>query len=779
MSSRQRRFVTWRRLIHAAVVLFVAFVACLWFMPLPAALSKNEYATLMLGRQGRPIAARIAADHQWRFAPVDHLPGRYKKALLTFEDKRFYEHPGVDPIAIVRAAWQDARAGRIVSGGSTITMQLARILRGNPPRTVGEKIIEALLALRLELHLSKDDILIQYASRAPLGGNTIGMRAASWRYFHRAPGKLSWAEAAMLAVLPNNPGLIRSRAGRQILLAKRNRLLADLVRVGDMTPTSLRLAKLEKLPRTKTMPHLAPRLLNTLIKRTDAPVLHTTIDAALQRQVKQLAEKHGRQLEKYGVHNMAVVVIDNRNLKVRAYLGNITHGNPVTYGRDVDVAISPRSTGSILKPFLYGLMLDDGSILPDMLVADLPTDYGGYSPRNYDRQYRGAVPAHVALAESLNVPAVRLLHRYGVARFESALDTLGMTTLFRPPDGYGLTLILGGAEGRLDQLTGMYARMVDRARGAAPAGIMIVKHHRQKAKPFPISPGASWLTLKALRNVVRPGTARHWRLFSASQAIAWKTGTSYGLHDAWAIGSNGQYTVGVWTGNANGEPAPQLIGAVSSGPMLLDTFSILGDVPLPPAPHVNLKKLTTCVDDGFLADGLCAHTQQVLVPLGSHFSRVTPYHIRIHLDRHGQRVNSRCASVATMHSLDWFVLPPGEAYFYRQRHPDYQPLPTWRSDCVQSARALVKSAPMALIYPDSNSAMYIPVELNGQRGKVIFRAVHRRPDATIYWHLDDHYLGKTTHFNQWALRTTPGWHTLTLVDDRGFRLTRRFKILAK
>lgn len=770
--------------LTTGLALLLAGLIGLWFAPLPASLHHTDYAVLMLDRDGQPLAARIADDQQWRFAPVKTLPHKYKTALLTFEDRRFYWHPGVDPIAILRAALANLRAGHIVSGGSTITMQLARMLRDNPPRTYVEKASEARLALSLELHLSKREILLQYASRAPFGGNTVGLRAAAWRYFQRPPGKLSWAEAALLAVLPNSPSSLRLDRKRGRLKAKRDHLLETLARRGEISRAELRLAKLETLPQVHSLPRLVPRLLTTLMEAGAGPLIRTTLDAGLQRRLMTLAQRHGKRLAGQGVHNLAALIIDHQSLEVRAYVGNVTHGDPVIYGRSVDIASRPRSTGSILKPFLYGLMLDAGLILPGTLVPDLPTNYGGYSPENYDHQYRGAVPAHVALARSLNVPAVRMLRRYGVARFEAQLKALGMTTLFRPAAGYGLSLILGGAEGRLDELTGLYARLAARAFSghAAPVSLLARPGVGPSGQGFPISPGAAWLTLKALRDVARPGTARQWRLYASSQPIAWKTGTSYGLRDAWSIGSNGRYTVGVWAGNANGEPAPELIGSVSAAPLMLDAFSLLGTAAWPQAPLNHLKRVRVCADDGYLAGGLCqgpGATRQAWAPLHSHFARVTPNHVRVHLDARGRRVHSGCESVAVMHTRDWFVLPPGQAYFYRQRHPQYQPLPSWRADCLDGARALNQAPPMAVIYPHAGAVMAIPRKLGGERSRIVLRAVHRRPGAVIYWHLDNRYLGATRHFHQWAIRAAPGWHTLTLVDGHGFRLTRRFRILGR
>ncbi len=302
---------------------------------------------------------------------------------------------------------------------------------------------------------------------------------------------------------------------------------------------------------------------------------------------------------------------------------------------------------------------------------------------------------------------MRLLRRYGVGRFHDQLRALGMTTLFRPADDYGLTLVLGGAEGTLEELTGIYARLIATARDGQAAPVTRLAGITPVAEPLAISPGAAWLTLDALRDVARPGTARQWRLYRSSQPIAWKTGTSYGLRDAWAIGSNGRYTVGVWAGNGNGEPAPHLGGADTAAPLMLDVFSLLGPAPFPEPPLNDLKQVRVCADDGYLAGGRCK-ANTVLAPLHGHFQTVTPHHRRVHLDGNGQRVHGGCEAVAAMQSRDWFVLPPAQAWFYRQRHPDYRPLPAWRSDCLAGARALDADPPMAVLYPHAGAGLYIP-----------------------------------------------------------------------
>jgi penicillin-binding protein 1C len=496
-------------------------------------------------------------------------------------------------------------------------------------------------------------------------------------------------------------------------------------------------------------------------------------------------------LARQQVYNAAAIVIDNVTFEVLAYVGNsngdiprfLANGDAPQEGTGhaVDIIRRPRSTGSILKPLLYAAMLEDGTLTPRMLLPDVPTHYEGFAPENFDRQYRGAVRADEALAHSLNIPAVRMLRTYGVARFADLLRHAGMTTLSRPADHYGLTLVLGGAEGNLWDVAGMYASLAAMARTGVeqdppgfrkPVALLGARavNHQQTA----IGAGSAWLTLDTLLEVPRPGEEGHWRSFASSRAIAWKTGTSFGLRDGWAVGTTSRYTVGVWTGNASGEGRPALTGSTMAAPLMFALFNGLPSSAWFDRPTYALRAIDVCENDGFLTTGECVATS-AWVPASSHFDALSPHNVRVHFDDARQRVDGACESPGRMTHASWFVLPPAQEFYFRRTHAEYRPLPAMRADC-QNAQG--SRAALAVLYPDPNARVLIPRELDGSRGRAVFEAVSRRRDATLYWHLDGEYLGETHTFHQQSLDMDPGSHILTLVDDQGERVERRFQVVA-
>ncbi len=716
-------------------------------------------STVAEAADGSLLGARVAADGQWRFPPPDSLPDKYVTCLVNYEDRWFRWHPGVNPVAVFRALIGNIRAGEIVSGGSTITMQVARMARGNPDRTYTGKIIEMLSAVKLELFRSKKAILKLYAANAPFGGNTVGIEAAAWRYTGRGIADMTWAEAATLAVLPNAPSLIYPGRNSEQLKLKRDRLLLTLAERGHIDTLTCELAMGEPLPGAALpMPSLAPHLTDRVWLDEPGTRRRTTVDPFLQRQVSELVDRHVSSLEGNGIHNAAAVVVEVATGNAVAWVGNSTLPDSTgRHGRDVDMITAPRSTGSIMKPFLYAGLLSSGQLLPNALVPDIPTRFQGFRPENADFSYSGAVPAGDALARSLNIPAVRMLQMYEEERFLLLLRNMGFTTFTRPASHYGLSLILGGGEATLWELASAYASM---------ARVLTEKRQSQ------FSPASIWLTYEALRRVNRPETETGWQYFGGAPEVAWKTGTSFGYRDAWAIGTTPDYVVAVWAGNADGEGRPGLSGITSAAPLLFDVIRLL-----PPAgswftrPEEGMTLVEVCSASGYRAGPDCTERRTEWIPEAGLRSEACPYHTVVNLDPSGKfRVNSTCATPDEMVAQSWFVLPPAMEYYYRMRNPSYKTLPPFRKGCSDDLQV----PSMEFIYPPRDARIFIPRSLQGRPMSMLPEIAHRRRDATVYWHLDNSYLGMTKFIHQTEIRVGEGEHVITAVDDEGMTITRKF-----
>lgn len=764
-----------------------ALLIILYYFSLPEILFHNPYSTVLEDRNGKLLGALIAGDGQWRFPQGKEVPGKFKEAIIVFEDKRFYRHPGVDVLAMARATRQNILHGKIISGGSTLTMQVIRLFRKNRSRTFYEKIIEMILASRLELRYSKDEILNLYAAHAPFGGNVVGLEAACWRYFGRDASQLSWAEAALLAVLPNNPSLIHLGKNRDQLKDKRDRLLAQLLRTERIDSITFELSQSESIPENPlVLPREATHLLTRISQDGFAQQrVRSTLEESLQNRVSNIINHHHQSLKGNQVFNAAALVVEVKTGNVVAYVGNTNSGRE--HGEQVDVIIARRSTGSILKPFLFAAMLDEGKLLPDMLVPDVPTMINGFTPKNFSRQYDGAVPAGQALIRSLNVPAVYELKEYRYEKFYELLKQIGITTLTQPADHYGLSMILGGAEGTLWDITGAYASLARSLNNyfEAPgknryskrdfhAPVYMAEDSRSdeiKEASSWLSAGSIYLTLDVLKEVYRPGEETGWRNFYSAKKIAWKTGTSHGLRDAWAVGVNGEYAVGVWAGNADGEGRPGLTGTESASPILFDIFSQLPGNSWFRQPLSELQRIAVCTHSGARATEFCEEKKEILVTQAGLLAVSCRYHRKVHLSEDGKyRVHGDCESIGTMNTVSWFVLPPVQEYYYRTKNLSYKTLPPFRRDCENPASL----ATMDIIYPKLNAQIFIPRELDGQPGSALFEVAHRNHQATIYWHLDGDYLGATRGTHRLPVAPKSGKHLLTLVDDLGEVFERSF-----
>ena len=767
------------------------------FLVLPVVHFKDPTNTLLEDGNGELLSAKITQDGQWRFPDCDSIPYKLRRCILYYEDQYFRYHPGVNPVSLIKAFKRNIKAGEIVSGGSTITMQVVRLSRKGQPRTYLQKFIEILLALRMEVSLTKDEILRLYASHAPFGGNVVGIDAASWRYYGRPPNKLSWGEAATLAVLPNAPSLIYPGKNHDALVDKRNKLLDKLHENGILDETTCNLAKSESVPdRPGDLPNITPHLLVKAEKDGYAGKrCVTTIDRDLQAQLIDLLQRHYLHLSQNEIHNAAILVLNIRERQVVAYVGN-TNAVGEEQGSYVDIITSPRSSGSILKPLLYTLMLDDGDILPNSLVADIPTHISGYSPVNFDRSYNGAVPVSTALIRSLNVPCVRLLQKYGLEKFHSKLQTLRFSSIDKGPGHYGLTLILGGAEVTLWDLSRVYMGMAnslnhileynykyDPAEYVDPIYLVQDRNfNKEKQHNLPklvnsgiMSAASIWQCFETLTELKRPGQEGLWEQFPSSKKIAWKTGTSFGFRDAWAIGLNPEYLVGVWVGNADGEGRAGLTGINAAAPLLFDAFNMLHTSGWFLQPCDEMVELEICRESGFRAGPDCEHIITRMVPGACTKMEACPYHRTVHLDRSKQfRVQSDCYKVSEMENTSWFVLPPVMEWYYKKQNPHYRTLPPLAAECRQG-----DEEPMEIISPKEVKQVFIPRDLDGSVSRLVFEVAHRRTGERIFWHLDNQYLGETVTIHQMEIIAPEGQHTLTLVDMEGNILEKQFEIVGR
>ncbi len=786
----------WYRLCTSTKIkLFICILLLAWFWCcLPRHLFNAPTSYIINDKEGNLLNATIAADGQWRFPTNKDVPQKFVDCIVAFEDKRFFYHPGVDVIAIGRSLVKDVKNNAMAQGGSTLTMQVVRLSKKDNQRSIWNKIKESILAIRVEFSYSKKEILSLYAANAPFGSNVVGLQAASWRYFGRSPDKLSWGEMAALAVLPNAPSLVHPGKNRAVLLKKRNALLDKLQKEKIIDAAGCNLAKLEPLP-GEPLPlpqnavHLFQRFKNDNKNNSAVTTLNTTLDGILQNNVTTIIARHQSVLKGNGINNACALVLDVETGNTLAYVGNIYEPANKDMESDVDVIAAPRSPGSALKPILYAAALSDGSILPTSMIADIPMQIGSYAPQNFDLGYDGAVHADVALARSLNIPAVKLLQQYKYQRFYETLQQCGITTLNRPADTYGLSLILGGCEVTMWDLAGLYASMARalnhqlKNKGAVVvsdfhAPLYKIKEGTTKptAKNIPLDATAIWFTFQAMKEVMRPGDEGLWQQFVSSQAIAWKTGTSFGFRDGWAIGITPKNVVAVWVGNTNGTGRPGLIGIRTAAPILFDIFRLLPGSGWFNKPNQNYSYVPVCRQSGFRANLDCKDVDTLLMPPQGEKSPLCPYHKLINLDATGiYRVTGDCENPLAMQHQSWFILSPAMEYYYKQKNADYKIMPPFKPGCntVETGRQI------EIIYPQADAKIYVPLEVTGEKGKVIFTAAHRRTGAKIYWGLDDGFVTTTQNFHQIALNPAPGKHIITLTDENGVSVSRQFEILEK
>ena len=741
---------------------------------------------MIITEKGELLSARIADDGQWRFPESDSIPEKFEIAIKYFEDEYFNNHLGVNPISFIRALKQNISMREIVSGASTLTMQTIRLSRKGKSRTLSEKFIEIILAIRLEISKSKKSIIKLYASHAPFGGNVVGLDAASWRYYSRAPFQLSWGEITTLAVLPNAPSLIYPGRNHKLLLKKRNRLLDKLLEHKEIDSLTCQLAKIEPLPkRPSNLPQLTPHLLNRLIKEgKKGEICKVSIVKNIQERVIRLVNQSHDHLQYNNIHNMSVLIIDVINKNIISYVGNSNciHENS---GVKVDMIGSKRSTGSTLKPLLFAATLDEGTRTPNSIVADIPTQIYGYTPKNFFRTYDGAVSASAALIRSLNIPAVLELNKYGQHKFYNKLKQLNLNTINQNAEHYGLSLILGGAESTMWDLGRTYMGMASILNDFEKNNFKYdlnafdnpnftnKKNKKYLQKDSHFSAGSIWETFEVLSKLNRPVSEGEWKNFSSSSKIAWKTGTSFGHKDAWAIGITPEYITVVWVGNADGEGRPGLTGTSVAAPIMFDVFDELPKTTWFELPDSDVLEIEVCTKSGDLASLNCEKTRIEILPKNCIRAKQCEYHKKIHLNHDSTyKVNSDCYDINSMNHVSWFTLPPMMAYYYQKVNPYYEVEPDLNVDCVKEDKNI-----MQMIYPKEGNQLFLPRNLDGTKNQIVFKLAHKKLNEIVYWHLDGKFIGKTQGEHNREIYTSTGHHKLTLVDKDGNEIKINFEII--
>ncbi|MCK9225136.1 MAG: penicillin-binding protein 1C [Candidatus Muirbacterium halophilum] len=719
-------------------------------------LFNNDYSKLVYSSDNSLMRIYINNDEQYKFPDTGlKIPKKLEKAVLTFEDKRFYTHFGIDPIAVIRALYTDFKALKIISGASTITMQLARISRPKE-RNFINKIIEMFSAFAIEIKYSKSEILKLYLLNAPYGGNIIGFEAASILYFSKSPEELTWAQAAMLAVLPNSPNLITPIRGREKLLKKRNKLLLKLKQKNIISIDDYNLSIKENLPEVEeNLPFIAPHLCDRLVLKTENPIIKTYIDIELQRKLENLCQNYENFTEIYGVKNVSAIIVENSTGKCISYIGSGDYFDLEKNGM-VNGVIASRSTGSILKPFLYAKAFEEGLIIPEKKLFDIPIYFGPYSPQNYDNLFRGLVRADEALIKSLNVPAVLLLNQYGIEKFYYFLkDNAYISTLWREADDYGLSLILGGAEGKLSEIISVYTAL---ANDGIYKNILYEQNNIQSNKRI-FSTSSSQTIIEILKKVKRPEMEYYIQKIRNNSNIAWKTGTSYGFRDAWACGVTPKYSVGVWVGNFSGEGNNFLTGSKAAAPLMFDVFNILNDNTKFQKNETLYENIVICNYSGKKASEYCDNTSEVSISKDNFNYEICSWHKKVAFDKNTDyEVCSFCWDEKNLIFKNKLIMPDFMANYIKDIYKD-------NKGHNPNCKAGSHENP-TFIYPSNNAKIIVPKGINGNYQKIKIQASYNKK-APLYWFINDKFICETNEFHEISIEPEKGFSIITIVSEKG------------
>lgn len=776
-----RRLAVARRALLPGMGLAIGLLVAGWITalatPLPERLS-TEPSRIVRDREGVTLHVFLAPDERWRIpVELDEVDPDYLVALRRYEDKRFDSHLGVDPLAIGRAMVLNASSGSVVSGGSTITMQLVRLLEPRP-RTLRSKAIESFRAVQLEMRLSKDEILEAYLQFTSYGRNVEGIEAGALSCFGHSASALSPAEIATLLAIPQNP-VVRYPNARNAerLQAARDEIATFLIErdalprgFGQEVDDDQLLALVTSSPvppRLRSMPRRAPHAARWLDAQAEPGTdrVETTLDRGVQQAVEDRLAAARPGLERRGIRHGAVVVVDHRTMEVRALGGNLSFWEGGE-GSQIPAFDVPRSPGSTLKPFLYALAIDRGAALPDFLVPDIPVAYGGYTPRNYDGRFDGLVKLEDALSRSLNVPFINLVGDVGVESFLARLRRMGATSLVPEPGYYGLSVAVGGVELTPLELAAIYATL---ARGGAARDVTWIRTRQTAGDDVEedqvLSPGGAWLTRRALAIRDRPDFPERRKLGAMPRAIHWKTGTSTGRRDAWAVGSGPTYTVAVWLGNLDNEASSHLVGSEAAGPLLFDLLEELhrgARAPGDPAPS-DLREVTVCAYSGHPPSEACPQRKRTLARHTSVPTTACPFHVRVDVERQtGLALAPHCRQGRSFETRTFVRWPSSVRRWVRARHRQLPEPPQLAEGCEAPASA----RPPAILHPPAGHVALLVPGLESASQQVPLEAEASGAEQ-LTWFVDGELLAAAPADERVWWTPSSGRHEILVADGRG------------
>ena len=717
---------------------------------------EDRYSVSVLDNNGKIIGVYLNKDEQWHLKSTDKIPEKLKTAVMVFEDKNFYSHNGVDLSAVIRALKDNIFEGRR-TGASTITMQVVKMAQPKE-RSYFNKYLEIVHAFKLEKYYKKDEILKMYLNNAPYGGNIVGYKTASYMYFRKSPEELTWSEAALLAVLPNSPGLMNVEKNREKLIEKRNFLLKKLYEKNFINEMQYEISLKEPVPDKRySFPVLAPHLVRRLVNENkDKKIIKSTIDSEIQKKTEKAVKDYSEFLKLSGINNTAVLIINNKNYEVTAYAGSQDFYDFKNNGQ-VDGITAKRSPGSLLKPFLYAKVIDEGIAAPQSKIPDVPLYFSNFSPQNADKKYYGMVEMRDALIKSLNIPFVELLKDYGEDKFFYFLkDILNFED--RNPERYGLSLILGTKEFTMEEIGILYSGLANYGNFK---NLKYTKESTEEERQL-LTKGASYLTLTTMRELERPGMEKFYR---EKNPVSWKTGTSHGRRDGWAAGITPEWTVVVWTGNFTGEGNPNLTGVYTGGNLLFNILKILPKTEKEFGMPSDLKKIKVDKETGYRLKYDVSY-KEIFYPKDAKPLKVSPYYKKIFVNKNGEEIDSRDESFNEREEKYILVYPLEVVNYFVRENLDVSNIFS-----EKTAKKTIK-----FIYPKNNLKIIVPKDFDGEKSLIV--KIANIKNQELYWYVNKEYAGKSREKER-SFNFKKGKYEITVVSESGETAKINFQVAEK